>query len=114
MSYLFAPCPDGWDEEGGTAAPLAHDILHDMDVDSGSGLVYFALELAAGHQESLNAWPHGTIESIAVIKGRISVFDGCETWSLGPGDRLLCHPGMSHHYHNTGTDLSVICLIIRD
>ncbi len=114
MSYLFQPCPDGWDGEVAVAAPFTQDSVGDGAADSDGGLGYYALELAPGHRETLADWPIGTVESITVITGTVSVFDGCETWSLGRGDRLLCHPGMDHEYRNTGTVPAVLCLIMRD
>lgn len=73
---------------------------------------FYELRIAPGHEEAAAAHAPGTIENLTVSAGRLDLFDGEQSHSLGTGDAVLFEAGRPHRYRNPGDTETVVYLVM--
>jgi transcriptional regulator with XRE-family HTH domain len=73
---------------------------------------FYELTLVPGAEERSPPHPPGTMEQLAVAKGKLAVLVGAERYALGQGDALVFRADVEHVYCNPGERETRIYLVM--
>ncbi len=80
--------------------------------DEARTVEFYELRLTAGAVERADPHPPGTVENLVVNAGAVEILVGSERHLLAKGDSILFEADVPHHYRNTGTEPSVMYLVM--
>lgn len=89
--------------EPGSRRPWGSQVWMATRGLTGSSLSMTRMIVAPAHSGEAHRHPNAD-EVIYLIKGKVEVRAGAETFSLDPTDALAIPGGLSHQIHNPGTD----------
>lgn len=117
-ALIHSPQPDTVVTGRNAVEPLVEDagryrIYPFFPYEEGRPFEMYTVEMEQGSYYSADAHGTGTQEFLTVFEGELTLLVGAEEFTVGTGDSIRFKADRPHAYHNSGTGLTRLCMVIH-